>query len=169
MRWRIEKGDVLGWNPSCGIPPRQRQEPVYATKTTPIPHSSPIILPIVQPSLAANSATDVTSTIIPIILTSMQKIQQLMVQMKANQSGGGGQTRNRNTRFPPTIQEATEPRQVQPHKPLLYFATKYFWTHGKCEGDRCCGCWFVLLLLIGWPASVPSVVASSAFWLKDEG
>ena len=79
------------------------------------------------------------STIIPHLLTRMQKMQQLMVQMQANQSGGGGQTNNRNTCRPPTFQAATKTRQGQPHKPLLYFATKYFWTHGKCthEGAAC--------------------------------
>ena len=115
------------------------QEPVYAPTTTPIPYSVPAMEPIFQPYPGANSDTDVTSTILHQLLTSMQHMKQLAVQIQANQAGGGGQTNNRNTRCLPTCQAATETIESQPHKPLPYFATKYFWTHIKCahEGSAC--------------------------------
>ena len=43
--------------------------------------------------------------------------------------------KKRNTRHPPTRQEATEPRQGQPHTPLPNFANKYFLTHRKCAHE----------------------------------
>ena len=62
-------------------PPQGCQEPVYVLTTHPIPMDAPMIPPIVQPSPAANYSTNATSNIIPKLLTNMQKIQQLMVQM----------------------------------------------------------------------------------------
>ena len=103
-------------------PPQVCQEQVYIL----IPNSAPTIAPIIQPSPSANAATDAASNILHQLITSMQHMQQHMVQMHTIQSGRGGQTRNRNTRRPHTLQAATKPIQGQPHKPLPDFATKYF-------------------------------------------
>ena len=120
-------------------PPLVCQEPTYAPTTTPIPNYAPMMAPIVQPTPEANAATNAISAFIVQLLTSMQQMQQLMVQMQANQGGGGGQNNNCNTRRPPTRQEATKPRQGQPHKILPDFATMYFWTHGKnAHGGAAC-------------------------------
>ena len=72
---------------TCPYPPQGFQETTYAPTNTPIPNYAPIIEPIVQPDPAANAATDAASTIIPQLLTHMQHIKQLMVQMQANQVG----------------------------------------------------------------------------------
>ena len=107
------------------------QDPDY----TLTPNTSPTIVPTVQPIPVANVATYV-SNIISQILTSMQKMHQLLIQMRAYQTGGGGKTSNCNNH---TRQAATEPRQGQPHNPLPDFANKYCWTHGKYayEGEAC--------------------------------
>ena len=77
-----------------GLPfPYPPQEPAY----TPIPNPSPTIVPTVQPTPVSNVATNV-SNILPQLLTSMQQMQQLLIQMQTNQTGGGGQTSNLNTR-----------------------------------------------------------------------
>ena len=61
----------------------------------------------------------------------MSHMKQLMIQIQTNQEVGGGKTINRNTHRPPTLHSATDPIQDQPHNPIPYFSTKYFWTHGK--------------------------------------
>ena len=60
-----------------GLPfPYPPQEPAY----TSIPNPAPTIVPTVQPTPVANVATDV-SNILPQLLTSMQHMQQLLIQM----------------------------------------------------------------------------------------
>ena len=66
-----------------------------------------MISSIVQPPPEANATIDTTSTIISKLLTIMQQMQQLTVQMQANQEGVGLQTNNLNTHNPPTHQAAT--------------------------------------------------------------
>ena len=39
----------------------------------------------------------------------------------------------------------------------------------KWEDDGCCGCCFVLLRLLSWLESEPSVVAYYALWLAADG
>ena len=114
-----------------GLPFTYRsQDPAY----TPVPNSDPTIVPTFQPV-----ATDSVSNILPQILTSMKKMQKLLILMQTNKTGGGGQTNNHTTLHPPTCQSATEPIQGQPHKPLPDFTNKYWWTHGKCahKGAAC--------------------------------
>ena len=98
-----------------------------------------MLAPIVQPAPEDNTATGDTSTFIPQLLTRMDKMQQLMVHAQSNQGGGREKKNNHSTCLPLTYQAATEARQRQPHKPLPYFATKYFWNHRKCayEGAAC--------------------------------
>ena len=109
--------------------------PPHDPECTPTPNPAPTIVPTVQPTPVTNVATYV-SNILPQILTSMQQMQQLLIQIQTNQTGGGGPTSNRNIC---TLQAATETRQGQPHKPLPDFSNKYFWKHGMCahEGVAC--------------------------------
>ena len=111
--------------------PYPPQDPEY----TPTPNTYTTIVPTVQPNPVSNVATDV-SNILPQILNSMKQMQQLLIQMHTDKTGGGRQTSNRNTC---TCQAEIETIQRQTHKPLPDFANKYFWTHGKCahEGSAC--------------------------------
>ena len=90
------------------------QEPAY----TLIPNHATTIVPTVQPTIVANVATYAVSNILPQLLTSMQQMQQLMMHMKKNQTRGGEGTNHQ-------LQNPTEPRHVQLHKPLPDFANKY--------------------------------------------
>ena len=76
------------------------QYPAY----TPVQNPAPTIVTTVQPTPVANVATDAVYNILPQLLTSMQQMKQLLIQMQKNQTEGGGQTINRNTR---TSQAAT--------------------------------------------------------------
>ena len=55
----------------------------------PIPNSSPNISPTIQPSPVSNAAIYAASNILPNLLTSIHQMQQLLIQIKANQSEGG--------------------------------------------------------------------------------
>ena len=101
--------------------PYPSQEPAY----TPIKNYAPTIASTIQPSPVANAIIDAASNILPHIMTRMQQIQHLLMQILINQAGGGGQTSNHNTHCPPNRQAATKPRQGQPHKLLPDFANKY--------------------------------------------
>ena len=92
--------------------------PPQDSECTPTPNPDPTIVPTVQPTPVANFATYLYN-ILPQILTNMQHMQQLLIQIQKNQTRGGVQTSNRNTR---TCQAATEPRQRKPHKPLPEFS-----------------------------------------------
>ena len=116
--------------------PQVCQEPIYVPTTNPITTSDQTLAPIVQPEPSANVSTNTASTIIPILIRIIQKMQQLMVHMKANQLLGGGQNNNPNTCCLLTLHSGTKTRQGQPHKPLPDFSTKYFWTHGNCAHER---------------------------------
>ena len=83
--------------------PYPSQEPDY----TPIQNSSPTISSTIQPSPVANAATDATSNILPQLMTIMQQIQHLLMQIQTNQAGGGGQTSNHSTRRPTSRQAET--------------------------------------------------------------
>ena len=106
-----------------GLPfPYLPQESEYAPTQNP----APTIVPTIQPTPVANVATDV-SNILPQILTSMQLMQQLLINMQTNQTGWVGQTSNRNNH---THQAATEPRQgQQPHNLLPDFANTHISGH----------------------------------------
>ena len=80
--------------------------PTQDPECTPIPNPAPTILTTVQPTAVGNIATD-KSNILPQLMTSMQNMQQLLIQMQTNQIGGRRQTSNRNTR---TYQSETELR-----------------------------------------------------------
>ena len=84
--------------------------PTQETAYTSVPNPAPTIVPTIQPTPVSNVATYAVYNISPQILTSMQKMQQLLIQTKTNQTGGGGKTSNRNTRRSPTNQAETEPR-----------------------------------------------------------
>ena len=77
------------------------QDPAY----TPVPNPSPTIVPIVQPTPVSNE-----SNIFPQLLPSMQQMQQRIMQMQMNQTGGGWQNSKHNI-LRPTRQEENEPRQ----------------------------------------------------------
>ena len=120
-------------------PPTGTQEPIYSPTPTLIPTAAPMLAPISQTAPAANADTDAASTIIPELLTKMQKMQQLMVHMKSNQGGGGGLNSYCNNRHPLTSQATTEPRQGKTQRLLPDFFTKYCCTHIKCarKGAEC--------------------------------
>ena len=58
------------------------QEPIYASTTIHIPTAAPMLAPIFQPDPAANDTTNAEITFIPQLLTRIQQMQQLMVQMQ---------------------------------------------------------------------------------------
>ena len=84
-----------------------------------------MLAPIVQPALSSNAATDISSNVIPHILTIVQHMQQLMVHMKFDQGLGGVCNTYRKICHPLAWQAATNPRQGQPHILLPYFAINY--------------------------------------------
>ena len=112
------------------------QDPTHSSKTTPIPTASPMIAPMIQPAPATNTLTGAASTIIPHLLTRLKQMQKLTVQMQDNQEGVGGQNNNLNTCCITIHQAETQPWQGQPHKPLQYFATKYWSCKNKRQSIR---------------------------------
>ena len=75
--------------------PRIQPTPWYQNLAT-------TIVPTVQLTPVANVATDSVSNILIQILTSVQQIQQLLIQIHKNQTVGGGKTIKRNNRCPST-------------------------------------------------------------------
>ena len=65
--------------------PYPSQDPVYNT----VPNLVPTIVLTLQPTQVANVSTYAVSNILPHLLTSMQHIQKLLIQMHTNQIGGG--------------------------------------------------------------------------------
>ena len=63
-------------------PPQVLQDPSYEPTTILIPNAAPMIAPIVQPDPSANATPNASSTILPRLITIIQKMQQLMVQMQ---------------------------------------------------------------------------------------
>ena len=80
-----------------------------------------MISTIVQPSPEASVATDSASNIIPQILTIMQNMQQLMVQIKADQVGGGYKTTTATPIFLPLTSQQQNPDKGNPQSVTRFF------------------------------------------------
>ena len=92
-----------------------------------VPISYPTIVLTVQPNPVDNVITDAVSNIPHQLLTSIQHIHKLLINMQTNQTGRGLQTINRSTLLPPNLQAENWTKTGE--------TNKYFWTHRKCAHE----------------------------------